>query len=219
MIVTKYFRDGYSRDSIPVTDTYALILAAGFSTRMGTCKATLPWHLQETLLTYQIQQWLQVGVTPVIVLGAHNATLARDCPTACQIVINPSPTGGKTQSILTGLAAMPTPWHSLAISAVDQPRPAPLYQQLVTAHLQTSALITVPTYGQRCGHPLLFHPALTPALQTIREETLGLRQIIQTDADQIHRVPWEDPIVLADLNTPEQYQHWRLAKQAPKQTP
>ncbi|NJL09798.1 MAG: nucleotidyltransferase family protein, partial [Calothrix sp. SM1_7_51] len=40
---------------------------------MGVCKTTLPWGNGKTLLTYQLEQWLVAGFTPVVVLGYHNA--------------------------------------------------------------------------------------------------------------------------------------------------
>ncbi|WP_242053535.1 hypothetical protein [Nostoc sp. FACHB-888] len=43
-------------------------------------------------------------------------------------------------------------------------------------------------------------------LQNIREETLGLRQIIREFYPVIHQVEFETPNVLLDFNTPELYQ-------------
>ena len=59
---------------------FAIILAAGYSTRMGVCKTTLPWHNNQTLLRYQAEQFLQANITPIIVLGSHNAHRKSDCP-------------------------------------------------------------------------------------------------------------------------------------------
>lgn len=43
-------------------------------------------------------------------------------------------------------------------------------------------------------------------LQNIREETLGLRQIIKEFYPVIHQVKFETPAVLLDINTPKVYQ-------------
>ncbi|MGY2754216.1 CTP:molybdopterin cytidylyltransferase MocA, partial [Thermostichus sp. MS-CIW-21] len=51
---------------------HALILAAGFSTRMGEPKAFLPWKDGQTLLSYQIFQWRQAGFQPWVVLGSQH---------------------------------------------------------------------------------------------------------------------------------------------------
>lgn len=185
----------------------ALILAAGLSTRMGTCKAALPWVGGTTLLSYQIQQWRSLGVCPLVVLGPHNAELQSEID--APVVLNPNPSAGKTSSILIGLQVLPPPWQVLAISAVDQPRPAEVYRVLLEAHSQQSSLVTTPTYQGRFGHPLLFAQAMLSHLQAIREETLGLRHLMETFTSQVHRVEFEAAIVLADLNTPERYHEWR----------
>lgn len=187
---------------------FAIILAAGFSTRMGTDKAALPW-LGGTLLSYQVSQWLAVGVTPVVILGPHNSVLREQCPVDCVCVVNPMPEAGKAGTILRGLATIGD-WEGgdCAIAAVDQPRPAAVYQRLIAAHERNRALISAPTHQGRLGHPLLFAPTMRPQLMAIREETLGLRQVIQDWDQAIHRCPCPEPIVLSDLNTPERYQTW-----------
>lgn len=184
---------------------FALILAAGQSTRMGTCKTSLPWG-DKTLLTYQIEQWLNVDFTPVIILGLHNSHRQKDCPPQSLTVINPDANFGKNTSILAGLQNIPADFHILAISAVDQPRTSEIYQRLIQAHQNNSALITVPTHQGKMGHPILLANHMRSHLQNIREETLGLRQIIQNFYSDIQQIEFEHPAVLLDINTPEVYQ-------------
>jgi molybdenum cofactor cytidylyltransferase len=173
---------------------YALILAAGSSTRMGTSKVDLPWLDGRTLLTYQIDQWLAAGITPIVVLNPTQT--APDC----QTVINPNPGRGKVSSILTGLEAIPADCEGTAIASVDQPRPPEIYRHLLQVYQQYRAPITAPTYRGRLGHPLFFRADLRS----------HLLQIVQRFSDQIQHVEWQDEVVLADLNTPEVYQRWYL---------
>ncbi len=184
----------------------ALILAAGASTRMGTCKANLPWVEGTTLLTYQVNQWLLAGVSPIVVLGPHNAQLQHSLPPDTQVAINPAPSVGKTSSILIGLEKISVAWKVLAIAAVDQPRPTWIYQTLLREHFQQSKPITAPIYQTRLGHPLLFASEMLPHLKAIQEESLGLRQLITAFKLSINAVEVDAPIVLVDLNTPEIYQ-------------
>ncbi|MEH1821619.1 MAG: NTP transferase domain-containing protein [Nostoc sp.] len=62
-----------------LSSNFAIVLAAGKSTRMGTCKTSLPWHEGKTLLTYQLEQWLSVAFNPVVVLGLHNSNKQKIC--------------------------------------------------------------------------------------------------------------------------------------------
>jgi molybdenum cofactor cytidylyltransferase len=188
-----------------IEKNFAIILAAGASTRMGTCKASLAWLEGKTLLSYQVEQWLIAGITPIVVLGSHNAHHQNDCPQGSRVVINSFPSQGKTSSILTGLRLLPQDFEVVAVSAVDQPRSTEVYQKLLKEHSHYAAMITAPSYKGRLGHPLFFSNKLLPYLENIREETAGLRQVVQEFYSVIQKVEFDTPDVLADLNTPESY--------------
>jgi molybdenum cofactor cytidylyltransferase len=173
---------------------------------MGVCKSSLAWGDGETLLSYQVAQWLSLNFTPVVVLGLHNSHRVKDCVAGTVTVINPDAHSGKTTSILAGLKHIPANFEILAVSAVDQPRPLAIYQELVAAHQADLSLITVPTYHGKMGHPILFANEMRSHLANIREESLGLRQVIQNFYAVIHQVEFDDPAVLLDINTPEVYQ-------------
>ncbi|MEH2111519.1 nucleotidyltransferase family protein [Nostoc sp.] len=189
-----------------LSSNFAIVLAAGKSTRMGTCKTSLPWHEGKTLLTYQLEQWLSVDFTPVVVLGSHNSNKQKDLPDGSLAVINFHTNFSKTTSLLTGLQYIPPNFEVLAISAVDQPRKLDIYQRLLLAHQDNFAVITAPTYQGKIGHPLLFSNGMRSHLQNICEESLGLRQIIKEFYPVIHQVQFDNPAVLLDINTPEVYQ-------------
>lgn len=186
----------------------AVILAAGFSTRMGRCKAGLSHPDSQTLLSYQIEQWQRANFWPIVILGEHNAADHGLCLPADQIVVNSDPNAGKTHSIRLGLAALPPECSVVAIAAVDQPRPSALYQELLAAHQSQENLVTVPTYNGKLGHPILFSTELLPRLHQITEETKGLRQVITEMAYHLGRVEVATPEILVDLNTPGAYQDY-----------
>lgn len=186
-----------------IKNHYTIILAAGYSTRMGTCKASLLWKNQ-TLLTYQISQFVQAEVTTIVVLGQHNYQQYSYLSEG-NVVINNNPNRGKVSSILTGLQALPDEWETLFISAVDQPRPASIYQSLLQSYYQHKAMITAPSYQGHLGHPLLFSYKALPDLKMITEENFGLRAIAKKFSDNIQSVECNNPIVLSDINTPESY--------------
>lgn len=196
---------GKSSTSGSWNGTFAIVLAAGFSTRMGTCKADLPWQ-GTTLLAYQCSQFLAIGITPIVVLGTHNFHCKNDCPDGCIIVINLHPEQGKISSILRGLQVLSTEFAALILSAVDQPRPTAVYKTLLQSHVYRNASITAPTFQNKLGHPLVFAPDLLPNLLAIREETLGIRHLVQLFDRHICRVEFDASVVLLDLNTPELYQ-------------
>ena len=179
---------------------FAIILAAGKSTRMGVCKTTLPWHNGRTLLRYQAEQFLLAGITPIVVLGSHNACRRSDCPPGSQIVINFDSQQSKTSSILTGLNALPKRFSSVIISAVDQPRSASIYQALLESYYQDRSLIVAPHYRDRLGHPLLFSFQLISELKKIDDSTFGIRKLVNDLSDRIDKIDLANPEIFIDFN-------------------
>ncbi|MBD1833694.1 NTP transferase domain-containing protein [Cyanobacteria bacterium FACHB-472] len=173
---------------------------------MKHCKTSLMWRDRKNLLSYQVEGFLLAGITPIVVLGSHNWERRADCLPGSLAVINNQPSDGKISSILTGLKDLPRDFHTLAISAVDQPRPAWIYQKLLQASESCNAPITAPIYQGKMGHPLFFSPEVLPSLENLREESFGLRQVIQDFQPNIQQVEFDTTDVLIDLNTPESYQ-------------
>ncbi|MEM7771985.1 MAG: nucleotidyltransferase family protein [Cyanobacteria bacterium P01_E01_bin.6] len=185
----------------------AIILAAGFSRRMGQCKASLPWAGKDTLLTYQMLQFINADVFPIVILGRHNEHLQyADVPKSGTFAVNSDASRGKVSSILVGLNQLPSQWDAVFISAVDQPRSTVVYRKLLNAFAQYHAPITIPSYQGRTGHPILFSRALLPQLYAIQEETCGLRQVVNDYSTTAHYIEIEHMEVLSDLNTPAHYQ-------------
>ncbi|NJK63073.1 MAG: nucleotidyltransferase family protein [Synechococcaceae cyanobacterium SM2_3_1] len=183
---------------------YALILAAGYSTRMGCCKALLPWGEGQTLLSFQIRQWQQLQVEPIVVVGSHNVAEIQPL-LHCQLLVNPAASTGKVSSLLMGLQALPSSWNFLVISAVDQPRPSWVYAHLLKAHANRAESITVPVYADQTGHPVIFGAQFQSDLHSITEVQFGIRQVLNNHPSRIQRVKINSPWVHADLNTLADY--------------
>ena len=187
-----------------------VLLAAGESSRMGRPKQTLDW-LGEPLVVYQTRQLLEAGVGQAIVVLGHEAEAVRplvevvDDP-RLTIVVNPDYSEGKTTSIKAGLRAMERGAASVLLLAADQPRPAALLRGLAEAHREREALISIPAHRGKHGHPPIFDAALLPELLDITEEGRGVREVIQRHSGAIHEVEVDDPLVLTNLNTREDYE-------------
>jgi molybdenum cofactor cytidylyltransferase len=190
----------------PSSAVYAILLAAGESTRMGDLKALLPWD-GGTLLAYQVAQLLASPVERVaVVLGHRGAELRAALPARERLVAveNPDYRSGKVSSIRAGLGALPAEGHILVLG-VDQPRPAGLLRRAIEQHLREGAAITVAAYAGRRGHPVLFAPGLRGELAAIDEATAGLRAVLRRHAGAVRLCETGSPLALANLNTPEDY--------------
>ena len=190
----------------------AILLAAGESRRMGQLKALLPWQ-GTSLLQHQVAALRNGGVERVMVVLGHQADRLHpliDREDGVNWVLNPNYLQGKTTSIKAGKAGLenlssdqPT---TLLILNVDQPRNAETISFLLEAHHAGDALITIPTYQGKGGHPIIVDGWLFDELAEIDEETQGMKALVQRHVERTQRVETGEPAVLWDLNTPEQYQ-------------
>jgi molybdenum cofactor cytidylyltransferase len=192
-----------------MADTVALLLAAGESSRMGSLKAFLPWH-GTTLLDHQITVLRQAGICRVIVVLGHRAEILKPTVQDREGVtwtVNPDYAQGKTTSINAGLSALaPDEPAAILILNVDQPRSPETITELLRRHLEAEALITIPTYQGKGGHPIIIDSALLQDLRSITEETLGVKDVVRSHQERTQRTEMATAEVLWDLNTPEEYQ-------------
>lgn len=190
-----------------MTGTFAILLAAGQSTRMGTPKPLLAWF-GATLVERQTEALLEAGVDDVYVVTGHRAyeVHARVRGAHVYRVLNPHYKLGKSTSIKAGLAALPHGIETIVLLAVDQPRPAWLIRKVLESHRTTRAPISCPRYHNHGGHPLIFSGALAIELDSISEETEGVRSVVKAHAAQINWVEMDTPLARLDLNTPEAYE-------------
>lgn len=192
-----------------MADVVALLLAAGESRRMGQLKALLPWQ-GVSLLLYQVTALKDAGVDRVVVVLGHQAEQLRpivEGQEGVSLAFNPDYLQGKTTSIKAGLKALEaSDLAALVVLNVDQPRHPETIQSLLQQHQAGHALITIPTYQGKGGHPIVLAPVLLDELRLINEETQGIKAVAQHYKAHTQRVEMESPEVLWDLNTPEQYQ-------------
>jgi molybdenum cofactor cytidylyltransferase len=161
---------------------------------MGTPKALLPWG-DSTLLEHALTVIRAVGVDDmVVVLGPATEQLALGVKT----VVNPTPESGRSASIRLGVSALQEV-EAILIQSVDQPTS----REVIDALFNASGEVVVPTYGGRRGHPIVLSGALRRELESLSEETQGLRSVVRSH--EVTEVAVEDESVTWNLNDPEAY--------------
>lgn len=192
-----------------------VLLAAGESTRMDWLKQLLDWHGMP-LIQYQVLELQATTVQELLVVLGHRAEHIQPVVDEVldrrrgRVVVNPDYRKGKTTSIKAGLRNFKTPVAAYMVLAVDSPRPRKILQHLIDAHLAGDHLISVPTFGRKHGHPPIFDQSLLPELLAITEEKQGIREVIERHRAELKEIVIDSPLVLANLNTPDDY---RRAKQ------
>jgi molybdenum cofactor cytidylyltransferase len=199
-------------------DIAGIILAAGESRRMGRPKPLLEWQ-GGTLLDYQVAQLHDAGVADVIAVLGHAAEEIAPRVTAAggRAVVNEGWREGRASSLRTGANAIAGA-GTVVVLSVDQPRPAEVTRRLLESHANAGARITVPVDGGRRGHPVVLDGSLLPELRAVDEESAGLRAVIARHEADVLEVDFNSPVVLLDLNTPEDYAAAKdaLAREVPR---
>jgi len=198
----------------------ALVLAAGRSTRMGVPKHVLPWGEGETIIGHIVRELLRAGAAEMVVVtgGAREAVEAELAATRAQAgwprevplrtVFNPDYAAKEMLSSLqVGLRALPVEAAAALVALGDQPQvEAGIARAVIERWRKTRALVTLPTFQGRRGHPVLFDRGLWPALLALPDTA--------SPRDVLSRVPAESVAVtqdsiLQDVDTRDDYERAR----------
>jgi CTP:molybdopterin cytidylyltransferase MocA len=191
-----------------------VILAAGFSTRMGRDKALLPWPPSAhgaTLLSAAIAALKHFTESLIVVAGANAAALAPIAETGGAILaVNPAPERGQFSSLQAGLRELlARSFNAAMITLVDCP---PLSSTSL-ARLRDAFDDAIshgkwgvaPEHKGKRGHPLLANRALIDAFLAA-PITSNAREVKHAHAHLIESVPVPDNVLAIDVNTPDQYE-------------
>lgn len=186
-----------------------VILAAGASSRMGTDKALLQYG-GCSFLAGAIQL-LQSACDFVLVVTGHNDDLLRPViyQNSAYLVHNPQPELGQFSSLRVGLRAVLDRGRDVAcVTLVD--RPAALestLSDLKERFLRTSPEATwaiVPQFSGKHGHPVIFGREMMEACLRA-DASSNAREVEHQHQSRIEYMNVDDPRVIININTPEEY--------------
>ncbi len=197
--------------AIPGKDAvYAVILAAGRSTRMGEPKLLLPFR-GSTVLGCVLDA---VAAAPVdrtyVVLGAWRERMEPLVRAySATIVMNLDFDQGMLSSVQAGFRAIPPGDGAVFVVPGDHPEVQPLvFARLLDARAESRAGLIVPQFEGRGGHPLLVDLRFRDEIDRL-DRTLGLRALLDLHPGSVRRVPVAEAGILLDLDTPEDYRKAR----------
>jgi molybdenum cofactor cytidylyltransferase len=186
----------------------ALILAAGESKRMGQPKMLLPWG-RSTVLGQVISTFQEAGIEDIVVItgGAREEVERVAEQHGAKSVFNDLfQSGEMLSSLQLGLAVQSSPAQAALIGLGDQPQVQVGTVRLICERFkdQQSRLI-VPSFHRRRGHPWLVERSLWQKLLEMKSPG-SPRNFLNEHAQEIDYVEVDTPSILADLDTPEDYQ-------------
>jgi len=182
---------------------------------MGRCKVLLPTG-GVPLVRIVATTLLDAGLSPVLaVLGFRAPEVAAalaGLPVVC--ITNPRFAQGMGTSLAAGIAALPSSTTSAVIALGDMPGVLPeTIRALLLA--RGSRDIAVPSYGGRRGHPVVFEMQRYRAWLEHLDGDRGARAVLASHPEDVVEVPVEDPGVVLDLDTKEEYLAWLHTRKRP----
>jgi molybdenum cofactor cytidylyltransferase len=185
------------------------VLAAGASTRMGQDKALLQYG-GRTFLAGAIQL-LQNACDFVVVVAGSNVDQVASTVYANSgyLVRNPQPELGQFSSLRLGIQAVLDRGRDTAcVTLVDRPPAEPKTLQTLKEHfLFTTPERTwavVPEFDGKHGHPVIFAREMIESFLRAHP-TSNARDIEHQHQNRIEYVAVDDPRVVLNINTPEDY--------------
>jgi putative nucleotidyltransferase with HDIG domain len=190
-------------------DFGALILAAGFSSRMGAFKPLLPLG-EVSVVERVIHLFRTAGVAEIcLVTGYRGGELgARLAGAGVILAENPHHADGMFSSIRSGMASVPAHCRGVFLLPVDIPLVRPATLHLLMAAFEGRAVadtVIHPLYAGRRGHPPLIPASLIPAILNHSGEG-GLRALLEAPEARALEVPVPDRFILQDMDRPEDYE-------------
>jgi molybdenum cofactor cytidylyltransferase len=185
----------------------AVVPAAGLSLRMGREKILLDAG-GTTMLERVLATLARAGV------GDRIVVLRPDLPQAVEtalragarVVLNPEPGGEMLFSIRLGMAHVPPEADAFYVWPADHPAVLAETVSLLAASAGRDRVV-LPVHGGRRGHPALIGTVLIEAIGAIPAGE-GLRHLWRCRPEVLADVAVDDPGVLLDLDTPEDYDRW-----------
>ena len=188
----------------------AVILAAGFSSRMGEFKPLLDLAGM-TVLERTVGLFRRAGVRDVRVVTGHRAEEL--APLLEQLgvreVRNPRYQDGMFASVKAGVATIGEDTDAFFVHPVDLPlvRPATV-TKLIEAFDRQEAGIVYPVFNELRGHPTLIAGWLAPEILQWGGSG-GVRGVLVQWERIAHETEVADEQVLRDMDTPEDYRSLR----------
>ncbi|RFU69629.1 NTP transferase domain-containing protein [Bacillus sp. V59.32b] len=162
---------------------WGIILAAGFSRRMGTAKLLLPFK-GKSILLHVIEQSLHSnlsGITVVVNPEVPDLITQASVPGIDKLILNEKAVQGMSTSIKSGLVSVPADTSAVVFLLGDMPLIT--YREInrvIQDYLtqDESPLIVQSSYKNLNGHPVLFNRRLFSELYQVCGDE-GARSVIK----------------------------------------
>jgi molybdenum cofactor cytidylyltransferase len=185
---------------------WAIILAAGSSSRMGTQKLVMPFG-QSTIIETVIDNVLSSSVDHLmVVLGAdHEKVRSTIAGRPVHFCHNQEYKKGMLSSVICGIRSLPEDTGAALIFLGDQPGiPPSVTNKVIQVYNEELTGIVIPVYNDRRGHPLLVDMKYRNQVESLDLEE-GLRKLRHLFPDDVLELEVDEAGILVDIDTKEDY--------------
>ena len=187
-------------------EVWAIILAAGASTRMKRQKLLLPFNGKTIIETVVENAARSVNSNILVVLGSHREQILEQIVNyQVKFCVNENYLDGMLSSVICGFNALPFEAEAALIFLADQPHIPSKVTDLVTETWQKSGKgIVIPTFNGRRGHPVLIETRYKSEIEKL-DPHRGLRTLSEIFKEDVTEVESDFAEILRDIDTPEEY--------------
>lgn len=187
-------------------DCSVIILAAGYSSRMGSPKFALALNPQTNFLENIINQYFKIGIHHIIVVlnsegKKHMEQNPLRIPNPVQLIVNEHPEHEKFYSLKLGLTAIENNSFSF-IHPSDLPIVKPSTLEQIYGKREEADFVK-PIFKNKGGHPILLSPLLIKELVNEKKEDWKLNEFLEPYS--CFKVEVDDAGILDNINTREEY--------------
>jgi molybdenum cofactor cytidylyltransferase len=190
-----------------------VILAAGNSTRMGKDNKLLRNVGEASLIRNTAVEMLKSDLDSCsIVLGYQSDKVAEVIKDLnINLILNPLWQEGQASSLKAALNTLDDTFSDLLIMLGDMPGVKTRHiNKVIEEHLLTNnrkSKITIPSFNGRKGNPVIWGRSFFPDLSNL-EGDVGGRALFNHHPAAINLLDMDDPAVVTDTDTPEDFENF-----------
>jgi len=188
-----------------------ILLAAGRGRRMGCVKQLLPWpkaNITTTLVEAAFDSIADVCQAMVVVAGSDSDAIQQVLLPRQFTLATSDSDAEMIDSLRQGLTTAQTidPAAPILLQLGDHPHVAQSTCESMCREFETNpSQVIIPEYQGRGGHPILM-PADVSRMIMQTDMQGGLRNFWRNNVSICRRIRVDDPTVVQDLDTPEDYE-------------
>ena len=199
----------------PTNRIYAVLLAAGESSRLYPQKLFLPWR-KSTILEEAVDNLLAAQLSGTVVVLGKESGRAEDLLSSrsCRVVFNPDFRRGMGSSLSRGAAfwrkeVKISPSDGILVALADQPFiSSRLINRVISSYRVSARGIVVPVFRGRRGHPVILAGKYLPELIGLNMD-VGARFIIRDHPDDTLEVEVNSEAIFCDIDSLEDYKKYQ----------